>query len=385
MVKLSRIVFVTGYALSSDSAASTRVLNMAKALRSSGNEVFVVGPGGGREFVADGINFVDTEEGELSRLSRFGRSLMFDSRLRRALMTVVCPGTIIIPYLCSFPMKVGGLVRLARACGASVVGDVSERYSPRQFSWPAGPIQYVMFEVGFRVFFERCDALICASSYLASYFERRGVPCLTLNGVMDLPSKIAHSAPDGPAVVLYAGAPGRKDKVLDFVLAYSQLSPEVRSRLMLRFVGLSPKEAARLRRRAPGLRTEEIDIWPRVPRATVLAMLSQTAFSILLRPNRRYARAGFPSKVCESFATGVPLIGNSVGDLGHYLTSENSIVIAGDSLSEIRESLERAAWLSADELGAMRLAARRVAEREFGLRVCSERLGVFLSHVVHAS
>jgi glycosyltransferase involved in cell wall biosynthesis len=43
-------------------------------------------------------------------------------------------------------------------------------------------------------------------------------------------------------------------------------------------------------------------------------------FSIILRENKRYAVAGFPTKFVESIACGVPVIANKVGDIEAYIT-----------------------------------------------------------------
>src|SRR5208282_6294467 len=57
----------------------------------------------------------------------------------------------------------------------------------------------------------------------------------------------------------------------------------------------------------------------RMPHSEALQTLAGMDFSILLRPNLRYAHAGFPTKLGESLAMGVPVICNLTSDLGMYV------------------------------------------------------------------
>ena len=56
-------------------------------------------------------------------------------------------------------------------------------------------------------------------------------------------------------------------------------------------------------------------------------------FSIILRENKRYAEAGFPTKFVESIACGVPVIANKVGDIQKYITEyEVGFLIDNDNI-----------------------------------------------------
>ena len=52
----------------------------------------------------------------------------------------------------------------------------------------------------------------------------------------------------------------------------------------------------------------------------VLRTLKNCSFSILFRDNKRDTIAGFPTKVAESIAAGIPVIVSDVGDTSNYIT-----------------------------------------------------------------
>jgi glycosyltransferase involved in cell wall biosynthesis len=99
----------------------------------------------------------------------------------------------------------------------------------------------------------------------------------------------------------------------------------------------------------------------------------------LLRPDARYAHAGFPTKVVESFAVGTPVLANLTSDLGRYLVDgRNGLVCDADSADAVVGTLVRALRLSPGQLGALRTEARRTAERSFDYRAHVGSVAAFL-------
>jgi glycosyltransferase involved in cell wall biosynthesis len=103
-----------------------------------------------------------------------------------------------------------------------------------------------------------------------------------------------------------------------------------------------------------------------LPHRQALAEVAKADFSIMLRPNARFAQAGFPTKLGESLACGVPVLGNLTGDVGLFLRDGREGILVPDcSPAAFAQGLRRALSLSPQERQAMRQAARRRAERDF--------------------
>jgi glycosyltransferase involved in cell wall biosynthesis len=121
----------------------------------------------------------------------------------------------------------------------------------------------------------------------------------------------------------------------------------------------------------------------RVPRSQVLEALQEAHFTVLLRPDRRYSNAGFPSKVPESLAAGVPILLNLTSDLREYLGDGTAALLVDDSSPmEVTRAIRRALQLTPEELSDFRRCARAKAEKYFDYRVYVDSFKAYLEQVI---
>jgi glycosyltransferase involved in cell wall biosynthesis len=118
----------------------------------------------------------------------------------------------------------------------------------------------------------------------------------------------------------------------------------------------------------------------RVSKSEVLKHFESANFSVLLRPSKlRYAKAGFPSKVVESLATGTPIICNISSDLADYLIDgENSLIVKNCTAEEFAITLRKALSLNKEEKQKMFVNARETAKEFFDYRKYENEFNTFL-------
>jgi glycosyltransferase involved in cell wall biosynthesis len=112
----------------------------------------------------------------------------------------------------------------------------------------------------------------------------------------------------------------------------------------------------------------------RISHDEVLKNLEEADFTVLMRSEtQRYARAGFPTKVVESLASATPVICNITSDLGNYLVDgENSMIVSGCTAESFAITLKRILALSQVEKAAMKISARKTAEKNFNYLLYKE-------------
>jgi glycosyltransferase involved in cell wall biosynthesis len=212
--------------------------------------------------------------------------------------------------------------------------------------------------------------VISISSYLDSLFQKKGVASVRVPFVYSntlIPDAASRDFNDHQdlekLVLMYAGSPFRKDCLLNMIRGLENVD---HSRIVFHVFGaaqdwlkknhLSEKEIQSIH--------EFCVFHGKVGSDVVVSFYHQADFTVLLRrAGDTYAKAGFPTKVTESLAYGVPVISNLTSDLGMYLTDGyNSIISQSEKMEDFALAINRALKFKRAQLAQMRINARRSAE-----------------------
>jgi glycosyltransferase involved in cell wall biosynthesis len=228
--------------------------------------------------------------------------------------------------------------------------------------------------------------IIAISRYLERHFSGRRRHTIRVTALMDVGQiPFRDRTPNDRVVFLYAGTPGRKDLLREMFVALASLSPDERSRIEFRLIGPTTKELVSLLGKDASLLAllgETVKIVGRIPRERVLDVLQEAHFTVLLRPDKRYAHAGFPSKVAESLAAGTPVFLNFTSDLEEYLGDGTAVMaVHGTAPQDVADAMRRALTLTAEELAQLRRGARRKAEQFFHYALFEDSFDDFLQHL----
>ena len=275
---------------------------------------------------------------------------------------------------------------LCRRRGIRLIVDCTEWYASK--SLPGGKlgVPFLENELRMRRFNVTAGRVIVISSYLERYYLRRGCHVLRVPPLVDLEEEkwqLNQRLPaDGNFLqIVYAGTPGKKDLLGNALRGLNTLREEG-FLVKLHLVGPSREEVSEcLGSDAPMLdRIADILIFHgRVPQSDVPRLLSTADYSVLLRPSERYAQAGFPTKLVESLAAGVPVIANPTSDIAEFVRDGiEGILLTDHSPAAFVAGVKRALTLPRSQKDAMRRNARLRAETSLDFRVFVEKLGSFI-------
>nr|WP_281502147.1 glycosyltransferase [Alcanivorax sp. S6407] len=160
--------------------------------------------------------------------------------------------------------------------------------------------------------------------------------------------------------LVYAGNMGQKDSVEDVAKAVQHAVTRYSIPIQFDIYGPSPEEV----RKKLGEAADFVSCKGRVPAEVVQNAYKTADFSVLFRDQERYALAGFPTKASESWAAGVPLLTNAVGDIAEYCNSQTAFVVKRDAdLTEhLMDFFEN---LAPETLDSMKEASARMARENF--------------------
>jgi glycosyltransferase involved in cell wall biosynthesis len=235
------------------------------------------------------------------------------------------------------------------------------------------------------------DGIIAISSYLEHYYQGRGRKVLRVPVLVDLEEpQWALRQPfapdrDGSLTLAFVGNAGKKDNLISALRGLALAGHSAKVSQIIVAGPTQTQVAESLGGEAHLLETlrTRLRFTGRLPHREALGHLARADLSILLRPSLRYAQAGFPTKLVESLAMGVPVICNLTSDIGMYVhDGREGIVVRDSSPAAFAEGLRRASALSPEQRGEMRHQARRRAERSFDYRNWVQSVRNFMARVL---
>jgi glycosyltransferase involved in cell wall biosynthesis len=247
------------------------------------------------------------------------------------------------------------------------------RYSPYRLN----------HEITMRYLVSRVKNVLAISSFLTDHYKNLG--CLTVCVPPTIDTLHFKSSPKNRSSQLisiaYTGSPGKKDLFNKCLEALLQLDPKG-DRFRFNVAGLSDDEIlsypALEKYKMNGLPTLINNIGS-VSHSEALNLVGNSDFSILLRYPKRYAHAGFPTKVVESMVMGTPVICNLTSDLHKYIQDGISGIVCEDyKVESLIKALIRVEKMSTQEMLIMSRSARTVAEVSFDYRSYVSALDDFI-------
>lgn len=239
---------------------------------------------------------------------------------------------------------------------------------------------YPVWEYYRKHFDRRADGIITISNYLQAFYSAQGANTIRIPPVVSQNWENRELKRHDTVVrLVYAGSlDGDKDLILPVVEALLRIN-EDKVRIRLDLVGITEEQISR--------RMEEYD-WKslgiichgRKDHEATLAIVERADFGILLRQNKRYAKAGFSTKFAECMSLGVAMICTQVGGADDLIDSnENGILLPDNEAETVYQALMSLLELSDEKLLSMKTKAYDTAYSHFRPGVYFEEMKDFLA------
>lgn len=386
-----RIAYVGSFPVGS--ASSYRTLGIALSLKEAEYEVLFCTRQLSRFDSADKniepskfpVAYINFSEKPLSRFSKTVNYLISGYRTVKWLNKLTPRPTAVLMYGAD-SLYAASLLSWCKHNNVPLIADAVEWYQPSHLQFGRwGPFRWNV-EMAMQYYFVRAGNIIPISRYLERYYHAKGCCTLRIPPTHDVSAITARTkvSSSSPLTLAYTGFPAKKDLLNNVLESIMRLDMSGKT-IKLIVAGPHPDEIVQL----PAIKTRGITALPkcvkalgRVSHEQAVDTVRQVDFSVLLRPQLRYAQAGFPTKVTESLAVGTPVICNLTSDLGDYILDGTNGLICQDHTPEaFTEALGRALAMTPEQRQAMRQKARLQAERSFDYSNYVESLKTFLLEV----
>lgn len=389
------ILYVGAFRMPNMDAASARVLNNAKAFRSSGYSVRFISWGGkyqdsdlcdDSKYRSHGFEYIITNELDCNKgfLFKLKQRLLRGCRSMRIIRQMKKKPDIIILYNAEFFWTLRILL-FCKRYNIRLIHDITEWFSNDELHLTDILPNYLNMTFLQR----RVKNKILISSYLNNYYSESNniiLPPLCdkydtkWNGVLNDDNRIDEF--DG-ITLIYAGSPLKKDYLHVIVNAVERLISEG-EKIRLLVLGVNKEKYTDDYSDLLTTRHlhDNIKFLGRVSQDVVPAYYQKADFMVLIRQPSRKSHAGFPTKVAESITAGIPVITNDTSDLKTFVIDfktgfivdgydENSLIdcIKNKVLISTRSSIEEMKRITKD------------SNKGFDYRTYSTRVSAFLERI----
>lgn len=186
---------------------------------------------------------------------------------------------------------------------------------------------------------------ISISSYLASYFKSKGVKTAIIPNLVDVNLLSYQKKQENKKIeLLFAGYPQKKDAINIVIEGALLLNENDQEMINLTIAGIDEKSFFN-KFKYLSQKTEDIkkitNFVGIVSSDSVKDLYIHADFSVLLRNDSlRVCKAGFPTKLLDSFKYSTPMIANSSSDIKQYLIDEKSgFLVKGFSAKAFADTL----------------------------------------------
>lgn len=252
-----------------------------------------------------------------------------------------------------------------------IVTDVAEWYDYSHLFMGRYGILALDIHLAMTKLIPKCDGIITISTFLENYFKKKGKPIQRIPVTIDTKNINTCGSSNiqfdiNYLNLVYAGIPGKKDLLMNVIEAVQQLNDE-NCLVKLHLIG---PDSSVVKKASSGPDCDNIIYHGRIAHHKVREYLYEADFSVLLRPDKRYAHAGFPTKFVESLGAGLPVIANLTSDLSLYLKDGiNGFVVNNPSIEELKIVIRTILKFDRSYFNMLKLNAKETAKENFDYRL----------------
>lgn len=366
------VLFLSTSRYPNGGADAVRLENMVKLIKKVDEDVFVVSRGTTTEFrqcKTDDIPYISFRHKDNSIGRKVIDYLLYSEYLKKYVLPLKSWDYIFVHSVPTYTLRF--IKRYAKKRGIQLIYDCVEWYSKEEFKLGRLSPSYIIKDRWIRVYINDQFKVIAISRYLQEYFQSKGIDTIRIPVTMDMASiKMLEHSPAEKIIFMYAGSPGGKDALNVMLEGFRGLKDKEKALIEFWIVGVTWEWIKKKYKYSDEKISEMksyIIVFGRVQRENVLEKYCMANYTVLLRPeDMRYAKAGFPTKVVESLAYGVPVITNMTSDLKEYICDgENGYIVDSCEAEALTWKIRSILELSDAEMRIQRKKARETAEKNF--------------------
>lgn len=385
------ILYIGDFQFPDNGAAAKRVLNIGKSLREFGCIVVFAGNNATcrnedmnsqKEFYFQGFQYIG--KGLYNKLRVKLDNYYSYPRIKKNIYNLKNSGKQ-VDIIIGYHMDFLGMIFCLRYCKRNkikFISDCTEWYDPIQTVHGKLGLSYYNSQLRLLYANKKTDGIIAISSFLENYYKKY-VSVIRIPALDNVSNEYKlKNINFKTRKFIYFGNPGKKDNIDIILESFQELNTE--NNWELNIVGANKSDFIHNGSKYCEETLSKFKFHGKLTTNQTKELIEKSDFSIFVRPkDKRYSKAGFPTKYSESLSLGTPVITNLTSDISETLIDNyNGMIINDVSIESIKFTLLNAVSLDKENILRMSINAYKTAREKFHYEIYSEKLKCFLENEV---
>ena len=275
------------------------------------------------------------------------------------------------------------MLKLSKKEGFKLVIETTEWRNPKDYKGIISRVINTEKDLQKKYIDKKVGNVIAISKYLYQHYLEQNCNTILLPPIFpeaDKKKKLIRENSDNRKVlkIVYAGALASKDYIDTLLQAIIRLNAD-EVRIIIDIIGPDKIQVHKL---VGNIELEKYGIYchGRLSHDKTLSIVEKADLSVLLRMNKRYAKAGVSTKFCEAMMLGVPSICTSVGGTDLFIKDKyNGFLVSDNDLNTLETTLLSIINLPREQIEEIKNNALRTANELFTPDKYIERFNDFLN------
>ena len=348
------VLYIGSIFLPDKSAGAQRALSLSKSFRDLGYKVVLVGMSEKGKLKKDILKTKGISEGfdtySVKKPTSMKDWVHHTVSISEFIAVINYYGVENIYSIVAMEYEAIALYRLVKYCkkhGIELIVDAEEWYGPSQLHFPMNIAKNFDTFLRMRwVYRRKVENMICISRFFYNFYKMDIINRVYIPGCVDLSQqKWKEIPPYRPNINLtfgYAGNPGNnfeKERLDWLIQCISELNFEGYSCCLI-VAGVGEKFLME-KLGGQSINWKAICILGTLSHSDCLKVISKCDFSVIVREDKRVTKAGFPTKLSESFGCCTPVISTPSSNISEYIIDgKTGFLCDGFSKQSVKEMLK---------------------------------------------
>lgn len=386
------ILYIASSEFPGNNAYSTRIYGICSSLIHTGNNVTVLTDYSSVDDVLEqynGINIIACTNVKFSNRTLFHKVydyLYQTGRMVRVLGDILTKRSFDCVIMSSMFERAEKIISLLKEKKIPIILESCEWFEEYNWSFGKWNPKYKKYVYAWENIFTKVDGVIAISRLLEKHYSKYVNNVIRIPTIMEIDENIDFEVrKDDKLKLIFIGSiAAGKDRLIDVI---ESLIVMKRNNIEIHIYGPSKNDVRKQLGNSvkfDNIIDKQIFIYGRVPHREINSACKNCDMGIILRPDRKQSHAGFPTKLAEYMAAGIPVLVNDTGDICLYVNNgiNGYVLPTRFSNSDIISLLETILKNNMQKNIELRKNSYFTAKDKFNYLQYSEILQDFLTNVI---